>query len=146
MTRTALVCALIAAALNVASFVGPTSLVPSSLLVIMHAAVLLLFVTFFVRAGYERMRSAWRRDPEKTDDPLPRPLVWLAVAALVYFLGVLIGTAVVYGEGVTTPDAVSLRIFSAAWLFFLLLIALLSHGVETRLHSGKRALNLRESP
>jgi hypothetical protein len=162
LPRAAIVCAAIAALLNALSYFGFTMNWAGGLGAI-HVAIMLLGLAALVRAGYERMRSAFRRKVRPDPDPLPKGLIWLTVASLAYLVALIIMLAAVYGEGfaevrdgrevwvvgnsvvrtlppgsVAEHNARSLRIFSASWLFFGLLMALLSHRVEERIH-GVRA-------
>ena len=90
--------------------------------------------------------------------------MWGTVASLGYMLALFLGLFAVYGEGNAevrdgrevwvvadsvvralapgagrTFDARTLRLFSAAWLFFGLLIALTGHRVEERIREYRAA-------
>ena len=134
-----------------------------SILAGVHVAVMALGVALFVRSGYERTLTVLRPRASIDVDPLPRRLIWLTAASCAYFVALLVGMAVVYGEGfaevrdgrevwvvgnsvvrtlpagfVEAHQARSLRIFSASWLFFGLFIALLAHRVEDRIRAIRR--------
>ena len=169
LPRAAIVCAGIAAVLNVLSYFQLTMRWAGGGLGVVHIAVMALGFALFVRTGYERFRSVFRREEPVDLDPLPKPLIWLTVASLAYLLVLVITIAAVHGEGfaevrdgrevwvvgnsvvrtlpagsVDEHQARSLRIFSASWLCFGLGIALLSHRVEERIR-GFRAAARRSS-
>lgn len=164
LPRTALILAVIAGILNAGSYVGLTIESASSGLTGIHAVILILGVTQLVRAGYERMLTGWRRGVRVDADPLPKWLIWSTVGAMLYMVGLIVGVAVAWGEGsaqirdgrevwvvgnrvvrtlppgsVDAFSAWSLRILSAAWLFFALLIASLGRGIEQRLRGRDAA-------
>jgi hypothetical protein len=163
LPRAALACAAISAALNVSSYAGLRMNWAGGVLSVVHLAVMALGLALFVRSGYERTLSVLRRRAHVDGDPVPRGLIWLTVASLAYLVALLIGIAVVYGEGfaevrdgrevwvvgssvvrtlpagsVDAHHARSLRIFSASWVFFGLLVALLAHRVEDRIRALRR--------
>jgi hypothetical protein len=134
------------------------------LFALVHLAIMtlgfLLFARIAVHHRLSRRAGGWR--PDST--PLPRQLLWGAVASLGYMLALFLGLFAVYGEGsaevrdgrevwvigdsvvralapgsVATFDARTLRVFSAAWLFFGLLIALTGHRVEERIREYRAA-------
>lgn len=159
-SRAALVCAAVAVVLNVASYLGLTMSWAGGALAVPHLVIMVLGFVLFARIAVHHslaLRTAGER-PRTT--PLPPWLVWGTVAALAYLLLVAVIFIAVYGEGgaevrngqevwmngetvvralppgsVATFDARMLRAFSAAWLFFSLLIALTSHRVEERIRA-----------
>jgi hypothetical protein len=163
LPRAALACATISAALNVSSYAGLGIDWAGGALSVVHLAVMALGLALFVRSGYERTLSVLRRRAQVDVDPMPRRLIWSTVASFGYLVALLIGIAVVYGEGFaevrdgrevwvvgssvvrTLPEgsvdahhARSLRIFSASWIFFGLFIALMAHRVEDRIRALRR--------
>jgi len=131
---------------------------------VVHLVIMALGFLLFARIALHH-RLSWRASgwrPETT--PLPRWLMWGTVASFAYTLALFLGLLAVYGEGsaevrdgrevwvaadsvvralppgsVATFDARTLRAFSAAWLFFGLLIALTGHRVEERIREYQAA-------
>jgi hypothetical protein len=162
--RAAMVCATAAAVLNVSSYAGVGMRWAGGSFALLHLAIMALGFFLFARIAVHH-RLAWRAGgwrPPAT--PLPRQLVWAAVASLGYMLVLFFGRLAAYGEGnpevrdgrevwvagdsvvralapgaVARFDAVALRGFSAAWLFFGLLIALIGHRFEERIRAYRAA-------
>ena len=164
LPRAALLCAAIAIVLNIGSYIGLTIRSAGGSPMAVHALILVLAVVFMGRAALESVLTLRKPGLEVDGVPIPRSLVWLAVGALVYTIATVAHIAVVYGEGsaelrdgrevwvvgnavvrtlppgtVQAHAAASLRIFSAAWLFFALLIALRGHHVEQRIRAARGA-------
>ena len=163
--RTALVCAAIASVLNLGSYAGLGMSWAGGVFGIVHLAIMALGLLLFDRLAVHH-RLSWNADgwrPEST--PLPRRLIWAAVASLGYLLALFLGLFAIYGEGtaevrngrevwvagdsvvralaagsVARFDARMLRAFSGAWLFFGLLIALTGHRVEERIREYRAAV------
>jgi hypothetical protein len=69
----------------------------------------------------------WRTSPNPPfPTRVPKPLVRATVVSFVYLIVVLVGVLAFHGEYASSE----LRLFSAAWVFFALLIAITSHYVE----------------
>ena len=164
--RAALACAAVGVLLNAGSYLGLAMSGTSVLLVVPHLVLMVLGFLLTARIALHHS-LAWRAGGERPrTTPLPPRLVWGTVAALGYLLlvaGIFVAT---YGEGgaelrngqevwmngetvvrvlppgsVALFDARMLRVFSSAWIFFGLLIALLSHRVEERI-LGYRSLSV----
>ena len=153
-----------ATALNVASYTAAGARTPTSIMIVLHVAVMLLVLTLFARLVYERLLSGLRRAVVQASDPLPKSLVWLTVGALVYVLTLMAITAATYGEGaaeirngqevwvvgnlvkrtlepgsVAAFQARTLSIFSSGWMFFSLLTVLLWQRVEHQIDQLRTA-------
>ena len=154
LARTALAVALFALALNAGTYVGLRARGPFAALHALHGVVILLGVALFFAVGWAELRSAGRRSRSIDPSPapivrLPRSLVAGAVGAGVYLAALVAYAAVAIGEGGAdvrdgrdvwvhagrvvrdlrpgerlAMERFELRIFSASWLFFTLVIAL----------------------
>ena len=160
-----MVCVAAAALLNLSSYAGLRMSWAGGVLGLVHLALMALGFVLFARIAVHH-RLSWRAGGWRLQSttPLPPLLVWAAIASLVYMVALFFGFVGVYGEGsaelrngrevwvagdsvvralppgsVATFDARMLRVFSAAWLFFGLLTALISHRVEERIHEYRAA-------
>ena len=162
--RVAIVCAATAGVLNVSSYAGLGVSWAGGLFALVHLAIMALGFFLFARIAVHH-RLSWRASGWRPDtSPLPRQLIWGAVASLGYMLALFVGLSALYGDGsaevrngrevwvagdsvvralapgsVATFEARTLRVFSAAWLFFGLLIALTGHRVEERIRDYRAA-------
>jgi hypothetical protein len=117
-----------------------------------------LFLAMFVQV-LEHNALAWRNPgTHSVRVPLPGRLRWAAAASLLYTIALFAWMGSTYPEGAprirngvevwlaadssvtvlapgatATFDARTLRLFSAAWMFFALTVALVSHGVAVRM-------------
>ena len=154
-SRLALACAAVAMALNLASYAGLSMRGPFAFFGIVHVMVIGLGFFLFGRMIYNRS-FVWRTSPNPPSSTrVPKSLVRATVVSFVYFIVVFLSAWAFPGEGnaefrggdevlvardtvraILAPGTVAeyasreLRIFSAAWLFFALLIAISSHYVE----------------
>ena len=160
----ALMCAAVAAALNLGSYAGLGISFGGGVFTIVHLAIMALGLILFALIGVHH-RLSWRAGGWQPDTtPLPARLIWGTVVSFSYMLVLLLGVSSMYGAGaaeirngrevwvvgdsvvralapggVATYDARSLRVFSAAWLFFGLLIALAGHRVGERIREYRAA-------
>jgi hypothetical protein len=166
--RVALACAAIAATLNVGSYAGLGMSFAGGAFAIVHLVIVLLGFALFVRIAQHHVLAIRAGDVRPETTARPARLVWATVAALAYVLVLFLGLFAAYGEGnaefrggrevwvvrdsvvrvlrpgsVAVLDARSLRLFSAAWLFFGLMIALTWHRIEERIRGYRAALHQR---
>ena len=160
LSRAALICAALSALLNVASYAGVTMASAGGSLAVVHLAIMALGFVLFARIWHHHS-LAWRQPAVRPDrPPVPARLGWAAAASLVYLLVLFTWLFAAYGEGapevrdgrevwvaagvvvrkiapgtIARFEAHTLRLFSAAWLFFGLLIALSAHTVDARLRA-----------
>ena len=160
----ALVCAALAAALNLGSYAGLGMSFAGGVFAVVHLAIMALGFLLFALIGMHH-RLSWRAGGWQPDTtPLPARLIWGAVVSFGYMLVLFLGVLSAYGAGaaeirngrevwvvgdsvvralapggVATYNARSLRAFSAAWLFFGLLIALAGHRVGERIREYRAA-------
>lgn len=155
--RTALAVALLSLAINAGTYLGLRARGPFAVLHAIHVVVILLGVAFVVVLGVAELRRVRRRwssagAPPTASAPLPRSLVAGAVAAGLYLVALFAYAAVAIGEGGPelrdgrdvwvhagrvvrdlrpgerfAMERFELRLFSASWLFFTLLIGLGGH-------------------
>ena len=166
-SRLALACAAVAMALNLASYAGLSMRGPFAFLGIVHVMVMGLGFFLFGRMIYGRS-FVWRPSPSPPSSMrVPKSLVWATIVSFVYFVVVFFGTWALYGEGnaefrgaeevLVARDTVlaslppgtvaeyasrELRIFSAAWLWFALVIAIGSHYVEGNIQQFRTSSRL----
>jgi hypothetical protein len=164
VSGSALVCAAFAGALNVASYAGLTM----GVFVVVHLAVMAVGLFTFHRVAVHHS-LAWRAGGVHLETtPLPRQLVWGAVAAFLYLASLILFLPAVYPEGypeirdgrevwvqdgsvvrelapgsVATFKSRELRLFSAVWLCLALGFSLGAYRSEERIALYKA---LRESP
>lgn len=149
ISRIALACAFISALVNVATLFGAGSHGPLAASFVMHLVTMALFFVAFIRTGYHHTLYAKRG---LSGPPLPgfgtvKPLVVPIALALGYLL-FNFSSLGSYGEGypeltgdqyfwvrhgvaerpmalaeVVKHQALELRMFSSAWIFFLLMTA-----------------------
>jgi len=149
ISRIALVCAGISALVNAATFLGVGAHGPMAAFFLMHLVAMALFFVALIRTGYHHSLYFKRGTGV---GPLPgfetvEPLFLPVVFALGYLL-LNFSSASSYGEGypeltgdqyswvrggvvmrsmelaeVTKHEALELRLFSSAWIFFLLVVA-----------------------
>ena len=161
--RAALACAAIAATLNVGSYAGLGMSFAGGAFAIVHLVIMALGFALFVRISQHHMLAIRAVGVRPETTVRPARLVWATVAALAYVL--FLGLFAAYGEGnaefrgdrevwvvrdsvvrvlnpgsVAVFDARSLRLFSAAWLFFGLMIALTWHRIEEKIRGYRAAL------
>lgn len=162
--RAALVCTAIAGVLNLGTYAGLRMSWAGGAFALVHLAIIALGFFLCARITVHH-RLSWRAGGWRPDTtPLPRRLIWGVVASLGYMLALLLGLFAVYGEGnaevrngrevwvagdsvvralapgsVAMFEARTLRVFSAAWLFFGLLIALTGHRVEEKIREYRAA-------
>ena len=166
--RAALACAAIAATLNVASYAGLGMSFAGGAFAIVHLVIVALGFALFVRIAQHHVLAIRAADVRPETTARPARLVWATVAALAYVLVLSIGLFAASGEGnaefrggrevwvvrdsvvrvlkpgsVAVFDARSLRLFSAAWLFFALMIALTWHRIEEKIRGYRAALHRR---
>jgi hypothetical protein len=154
-SRLALACAAFAIALNLASYAGLAMRGPFAFLAIFHVIIMGLGFFLFGRMVYN-LKFVWRTSPNpRSFVGVPMALFWATVFSFVYFVVMFFGALALYGDGnaefrggnevLVAQDSViailphgtvaeyaarELRIFSAAWIFFALMIAICSHYVE----------------
>jgi hypothetical protein len=159
--RVALVCAVVAGALNVGSYVG---LPMSGPLAVVHLAIMACGVALFCRIGLHHALAWHAKGVRPSTRALPWRLIWSTVAAAGYLAVVALAFVAAYGEGsaevrggrevwvnggevvrTLVPGSVAafnvwmLRVFSAAWLFFGLLIAVAGDHIEQRIRGYRTA-------
>jgi hypothetical protein len=162
LARTALAVALLSLGINAATYLGLRARGPFSMLHALHGVVILLGVALFVAIGYAQLRKAWRRWSSAGARPtaearLPRILVAGTIVAGLYVVALFAYAAIAIGEGGPqlregrdvwvhaarvvrelqpgerlAMERFELRLFSASWLFFTLVIALAGHGAVAR--------------
>ena len=158
--RAALVAATVAGFLNLGSYAGLTMSWAGGALGVVHLAITVLGFALVGRIGVHHALS-WRgAGVRHGTTALPWRLIWSAVVAAGYLLVVCVGFVMVYGEGnaevrdgrevwvngssvvrtlapgsVATFDARMLRVFSAVWIFFGLLIAVTGDRIERRIRA-----------
>lgn len=150
ISRIALVCAFISTLVNLTTFLGWGSHGPLAASFIMHLVAMALFFLVFIKTGYHHVLYSKRG---LSGDALPgfgavRPLVVPSMLAFGYLLFNFISSLVSYGEGypeltgdqyfwvrhgiaehpmalseVIKHQVLELRMFSSAWIFFLLMTA-----------------------
>ena len=99
LPRIALACAGLAALLNIGSYLGLSLRAIGGSVMALHGAVLILGLVLVGRTAQERVLAVWRRGSPVETDPLPRRLIWAAGGAAVYMVALIVGVAVIYGEG-----------------------------------------------
>jgi hypothetical protein len=158
------VCAVLAGFLNAGSFVGLTMGSAGGSVGLVHLAVMALGITLFLRVAYHQLFALRYPRVQPATNSLPSGLVWGAVASLCYTMAMVAWLVIRFGEGGAEvhdgrevwvnggrivrdlpPGSVAafaewtLRVFSASWLFFALLIALIGHRVEERIRGYRAA-------
>ena len=164
LPRAALACAGLSAVVNVASYAGLTMSWAGGSLAVVHLVVMGLFLAMFVKV-LEHNSLAWRNPgthPARVS--LPSRLRWAAAASLLYTIALFAWLGSTYSEGApelrdgvevwvaadssvtalapgatAAFEARTLRLFSAAWMFFALTAALVSCGVEARVRAYRAA-------
>jgi hypothetical protein len=165
-SRIALVCAAVAIALNVASYAGLRMRGAFAFLAIVHIVVMGLGFFLIGRIIYSRVFT-WRTSPNPLSSTrVPNVILGATIVSFVYFLVMFLGTWAFYGEGnaefrgadevlvardtvraILPPGTVAeyasreLRIFSAGWLWFALMIAISSHYVERNIQQFRTSSN-----
>jgi hypothetical protein len=162
--RLALVCAAIAGALNLASYAGLGMSGVGRAFALVHIVVMVLGFVLFVQLIQHHVLAVRAAGVQPDTTALPTRLIWGTVAAGVYLLILLLALFAIYGEGypelrggremwiapdsparplapgsIAAFEARGLRVFSAAWLFFALLIALTGHRVQEKIRGYQAA-------
>jgi hypothetical protein len=154
----------VAVVLNAGSYLGLGMSWIGGAFAIIHLVLMVLGFVLFARISLHHS-LAWRAAGTRIHaTPLPVRLIMGTIAALIYLLVTALAVFVIYGEGsaevrngqevwvngdsvvrtlapgsVAAFDSFMLRVFSAAWIFFGLLIALVSHRVEERIRGYRAA-------
>jgi len=164
LPRAAMCVAALAALLNLASYAGLTMRGPFEPIVAVHLVVMVLGFALFVRILFHHVVAVRALGVRVRSSPVPKALIVATVLALVYLLVLSAWVLVTYGEGspvyrdvqevwvvggnvartlspgsVETYAARELRLFSAAWLMFSLLIAWAGHVFDGRLRGYRAA-------
>jgi len=161
LARTAFLVAAVSFVLNVGTYFGLRARGPFQVLHALHVVVMLLGVALVLVTAYTRVRTVGRRWTTGIAEPrrarLPRLLVAAALGGGLYLVALLAYAGLVIGEGgPETRDGrdvwvhagrmvrelrpgerlalerFELRIFSASWFLFGLLIALAGHSALAR--------------
>ena len=160
LPRIALACAGVTVVLNLASYVGLQMRGLGVSFALIHVVLMALAFVLMVRAVYHRWLALQNSGNNPTRVPIPPVLIWATVLSFIYFLLLFFGMFAHYGEGgaevrgaqevwvvrdrvtgILAPGSVahfearSLRVFSAAWLFLGLLIAVVGHRIEDRIRA-----------
>ncbi len=150
----------VAAAANAGSYAGLAMRGEYAWLGTMHVVVMLLGLITVLRLGLHHYLAVRTFGTRVTAAPLPRGAVALTICALLYMLGVIVWLVVTHGEGgpelrdgrevwvlhgrvvralppgsIATFATHELRLFSASWLFFALVLAWTSLTVESRIRA-----------
>lgn len=162
LPRIALCCAGAGVVVNLLTFAGLRMAGPFMALAIIHVTIVVLGIALFSRIGYHHYLALRTRgtggDSSDFASPIPGRLIVAAVLAAIYFFALALAIFLVYGEGAPVIqdgrevwlyhgvavrelapgsvhhfESVMLRVFSAGWIFFGLLIALTGHKVEGRI-------------
>lgn len=161
LARTAFVVAAVSLMLNVGTYFGLRARGPLQVLHALHLVVILLGVALVLVTVYTRLRAVGRRWTTGSGEPpsarLPRLLVAAAVGGVLYLIALMAYAGLVIGEGGPelrdglevwvhagrvvrelrpgerlAMERFELRLFSASWFLFGLLIALASHSTLAR--------------
>jgi hypothetical protein len=160
LPRIALACAGVAVVLNLASYAGLQMRGLGASFALIHVVLIALALVLMVRAVYHRWLALQNSGNVPTRVPIPPALIWATILSFIYFLLLFFGMFAHYGEGgaevrgaqevwvvrdrvtgILAPGSVarfearSLRVFSAAWLFLGLLIAVVGHRIEDRIRA-----------
>ena len=162
LPRIALCCAGAGVVTNLLSFAGLRMAGPFMALAIVHVTIVVLGLALFSRIAYHHYLALRVRgtgaDSSDFAAPIPGRLIVVAVLAGFYFIALMLGTFAVYGQGAPVMqdgrevwlyngvavrdlppgsvhhfESITLRVFSAGWIFFGLLTALIGHKVEGRI-------------
>lgn len=162
LPRIALCCAAAGVVVNLLTFAGLRMTGPFMALAVIHLTIVVLGLTLFTRVGYHHYLTLRTRgataDSSRFAAPIPARLIAATVLAAIYFLALTLASFLIYGEGAPVIqdgrevwlshgvavrelapgslhhfESVMLRVFSAAWIFFGLLTALVGHKVEGRI-------------
>lgn len=162
LPRIALCCAGAGVVVNLLTFVGLRMAGPFMALAVVHVTIVVLGITLFARIGYHHYLTLRTRgaaaDASRYAAPIPGRLIVAAVLAAIYFFALTMASFLIYGEGAPVIqdgrevwlshgvavrelapgslhhfESVMLRVFSAGWIFFGLLTALIGHKVEGRI-------------
>ena len=160
LPRIALACASVAVVLNLASYVGLQIRALGASFAVIHVVLMALAAVLMVRAVNHRWLALQNSGNSPTRVPIPQALIWATALSFIYFLLLFFGMFAHYGEGgaevrggqevwvvrdrvtgilaegsVARFEARSLRVFSSAWLFLGLLIAVIGHRIEDRIRA-----------
>lgn len=166
ISRAALVCAAGAGLAHLGSFFGLAMRGDFVWIVGFHLAVMLLGFLLFFRIGYHHVLAVRHLSVRPAGSRVLKSLIWCSGGAFVFFT-VVFFSAFAYGEGhpevreglevwvrdyeavrVLEPGSVrafearELRVFSAGWVFFSLVIALAAHAVERRIKQYQHAVSM----
>ena len=161
LPRAAVTVAVVSLAFNLGTYLGLRARGALAGLYALHIIVMLLVLATFLLTGYANLQSVRGRttdDWETLKPPLPSTLVWLAIGGAAYVVAMLAYAAITLGEGglelqngrhvwvrggrivrelgsreMGAFERFELRLFSAAWLFFAVVVALWSHRLVARL-------------
>ncbi len=162
--RIALLCAAVALACNIASYAGLGMRGPFEFLALVQLILMALMFVLFVRI-FQHNYWRWRvGDIQTAPINVPRIIVFGAASALIYLLALGYFGIKIYGEGypelregrevwvihdsvtqvlvpgsIALHDARELRLFSAAWMFFALVVAAVYDYVERRRRAYRSA-------
>ena len=164
--RLAFSVALIAALVNVLTYVGLNSRGPGAVLFSMHFIVMGLGFALFCLIGFHHLRwSSASLGAMSDESRIPPSLLWLTGGAVAYGIGLFLLMFAVYGEGYPEIGAAGswvwmrggevvrqlshaetdqffareLRVFSACWMFFALIISLAWHKLGHRIRQFRNA-------
>ena len=164
MPRVALVCAAVASVLNLASYAGLNMSGVGGGFALIHVVVMALGFVLIARLIQHHFLAVRAAGVQPDTTPLPRRLIWGTVAAGGYLLMLFVTLLAIYGEGypelrggrevwigpgspprslapgsIAAFEARGLRLFSAAWIFFALLIALTGHRIQEKIRGYQAA-------
>lgn len=160
LPRIALACAGIAVVLNLASYAGLQMRGFGASFALIHVTLMALIIVLIVRGVYHRWLDLQNSGDKPIRVPIPPVLIWATVLSFIYLLLLFFGMFAHYGEGgaevrgaqevwvmrdqvteILAPGSVArfeaqmLRVFSAAWLFLGLFIAIVGHRIEDRIRA-----------